>query len=216
LIYNLTPSTHSVNALRIGFFGGTFDPPHNGHLLVAQKAIEELGLEEVNFAPSRLPPHKIDNDLSPIMHRVEMTRLAIQANPRFLMSYIDVDREGPTYSVDALKILREGWHESTEIYFLMGMDSLANILTWHQPDALIQLCKLAVFARPGFIAPMDELEQKLPGLRERTVFVNAPPLEISATEIQRRVRAGESIKDLVPAHVAEYIRLTGLYQGGNT
>jgi len=212
MIYNLTPSTHSVNAVRIGFFGGTFDPPHNGHMTIAQKALEELGLEEVNFAPSRLPPHKQDQALSPIAHRVEMTRLAIQGNPRFLLSYIDVDREGPTFSVDALRILHEGVHESTEIYFLMGMDSLANILTWHQPEELIKLCKLAVFARTGFIAPMDELEKKLPGLRERTVFIDAPPLEISATEIQRRVRAGESIKELVPINVAEYIRLTGLYR----
>jgi len=212
VIYNVTPSTHSVNVVRIGFFGGTFDPPHNGHLRIAQKAIEQLGLEEVNFAPTRTPPHKRDQTITPIAHRVEMTRLAIQGNPRFLMSYIDVDREGPTYSVDAVKILREGWHESTEIYFLMGMDSLANILTWHEPAELIQLCKLAVLARPGFIAPMDELEQKLPGLRERTVFVDAPPVEISATEIQRRVHAGESIKDLVPINVAEYIRLTGLYK----
>lgn len=212
MIYNLTPSTHSVNAVRIGFFGGTFDPPHNGHLMIAQHALDELGLEEVNFAPTRTPPHKLGQSFTPIAHRVEMTRLAIQGNPRLLLSYIDVDREGPTYSVDALRILREGWHESTEIYFLMGMDSLANILTWHKPDELIQLCKLAVFARTGFIAPLEELEKKLPGLRERTVFVNAPPLEISATEIQRRVRAGESIKELVPINVAEYIQLTGLYK----
>lgn len=212
MIYNLSPSTHSINAVRIGFFGGTFDPPHNGHLMIAQHALDELGLEEVNFAPTRTPPHKLGQSITPIAHRVEMTRLAIQGNPRFLLSYIDVDRKGPTYSVDALRILREGWHESTEIYFLMGMDSLANILTWHKPDELIQLCKLAVFARTGFIALMEELEQKLPGLRERTVFVNAPPLEISATEIQRRIHAGESIKELVPINVAEYIRLAGLYK----
>lgn len=212
MIHNLTPSTRSVNAVRIGFFGGTFDPPHNGHLAIAQKAIEALGLEEVNFAPSRFPPHKIDNNLSPIADRVEMTRLAIQGNPRLLMSYIDVDREGPTYSVDAIRILREGWHKSTEIYFLMGMDSLANILTWHQPEVLIQLCKLAVFARTGFSAPMDELEQKLPGLRQRTVFVNAPALQVSATEIQRRVKAGEPIKELVPELVAQYIAASGLYK----
>jgi len=212
MIYNMAPSPRSANVVRIGFLGGTFDPPHNGHLMIAQKALEELALEEINFAPSRLPPHKADNNLTPIAHRVEMTRLAIQGNPRYLMSYIDVDREGPTYSVDALKILREGWHESTEIYFLMGSDSLASILTSHQPEELIKLCKLAVFARTGFIAPIDELEQKLPGLRARTVWVNAPPLEISATEIQRRVRAGESIKDLVPVNVTEYIRLTGLYK----
>lgn len=212
MIYNLRPSTHSVNSVRIGFFGGTFDPPHNGHLMIAHKAVEELGLEEVNFAPSRLPPHKLNNNLSPIADRVEMTRLAIEGEPRFLLSYIDVDRDGPTYSVDAVRQLRDGWHESTEIYFLMGSDSLSNILTWHQPNELIKLCKLAVFARPGFVAPLEELERKLPKLRERLAFVSMPPSEISASEIQRRVKSSESIDELVPPRVAEYIRLTGLYK----
>lgn len=212
MIYNLRPSTHSVNSVRIGFFGGTFDPPHNGHLMIAHKAVDELGLEEVNFAPSRLPPHKLNNNLSPIADRLEMTRLAIEGEPRFLLSYIDVDRDGPTYSVDAVRQLRDGWHESTEIYFLMGSDSLSNILTWHQPNELIKLCKLAVFARPGFVAPLEELERKLPKLRERLALVSMPPSEISASEIQRRVKSCESIDELVPPRVAEYIRLTGLYK----
>jgi len=149
VIYNLNPSKHSVNAVRIGFLGGTFDPPHNGHLMMAQKAIEELGLEEVNFAPSRLPPHKTENHLTPIAQRVEMVRLAILNQPRMLISYVDMDREGPTYSVDSIKILRGGWHESTEIYFLMGMDFAREYFDLAQAGGVIQLCKLAVLARPG-------------------------------------------------------------------
>ncbi len=212
MFYNLTPSKQSVSTIRIGFFGGTFDPPHNGHLMIAHKAIEELGLEEVNFAPTRLPPHKQDEEITPIKDRVEMVRLAIQGNPRFVLSYIDADREGPTYSVDSLRILRDGWHESTEIYFLMGVDSLAGILSWHNPEELIQMCKLAVFARPGFNANMDKLESKLPGIREQTVFINSAPMDISATEIQHRVRAGESIEEMVPKSVEKYIQANRLYK----
>lgn len=211
MIYNLNPSKHSIDAVRIGFFGGTFDPPHNGHLMIALKAIEKLGLEEVNFAPTRLPPHKRDEEITPIKHRVEMVRLAIQGNPQFVLSYIDVDRDGPTYSVDSIRLLRDGWHESTEIYFLMGTDSLANILSWHKPGELIRMCKLAVFARPGFDTQMDKLETKLPGIRGQTVFINSTELDISATEIQRRVHTGESIKELVPEPVAKYIKANGLY-----
>lgn len=211
MIYNLNPSKHSIDTVRIGFFGGTFDPPHNGHLMIAHKAIEELGLEEVNFAPTRLPPHKRDVKITPIKHRVEMVRLAIQGNPRFVLSYIDVDRDGPTYSVDSIRLLRDGWHESTEIYFLMGIDSLASILSWHMPEELIRMCKLAVFARPGFTANLEELETKLPGIRRRTEFIRSAEFDISATEIQRRVHAGESIKEMVPETVEKYIKSNGLY-----
>jgi nicotinate-nucleotide adenylyltransferase len=197
---------------RVGVLGGTFDPPHIGHLVIAQQALTQLNLSQVIFAPSRQPPHKMGQAITSIEHRLEMVRLAIGADPCFALSRVDVDREGPTYSVDALRILREGWDKDTEIYFLMGMDSLASILSWHKPAELIRLCKLAVFARPGFNADIDALEKKLPGIRGRVVFLSAPPLEISATEIQRRVHAGESIRDLVPPMVAEYIETNGLYR----
>jgi nicotinate-nucleotide adenylyltransferase len=141
-----------------------------------------------------------------------MVRLAVQGNPRFVLSYIDADREGPTYSVDSLRILRDGWHDSTEIYFLMGADSLASIMSWHKPEELIRMCKLAVFARPGFDTNIDKLESKLPGIREQTVLINSVPMDISATEIQRRVHAGESIKEMVPESVERYIRENGLYK----
>jgi nicotinate-nucleotide adenylyltransferase len=212
MIYNLNPSKHGINAVRVGFLGGTFDPPHNGHLMIAQKAIEELSLEEVNFAPARMPPHKPGEEITPIRHRVEMVRLAIRDNPRFVLSYIDVDREGPSYSVDSLRILRDAWHDSIEIYFLMGTDSLASILSWHNPEELIRMCKLAVFARPGFTANLDELATKLPEIRRQIVFINSAIMDISATEIQRRVHSGESIKELVPEPVEQYIRANKLYR----
>ncbi len=212
MIHNLQPQSSSIISVRIGVLGGTFDPPHLGHLAIAEQAIAQLELEEVNFVPARLPPHKSAKDISPVEHRVEMVRLAIAGNPRFVLSYVDVDREGPSYSVDTVRLLRQGWDESVEIYFIMGMDSLASILTWHQPDELIRLCRLAVFSRSGYGAALDELGKKLPGLRERVTFIQSPNLEISANEIQRRVRAGESIADLVPEAVADYIAEQGLYK----
>ncbi|MBI5652916.1 MAG: nicotinate-nucleotide adenylyltransferase [Chloroflexi bacterium] len=197
---------------RIGVLGGTFDPPHNGHLAIAQNALTQLDLAQVVFAPTHLPPHKIHNHITPIEHRVEMVRRAIAPFPRFVLSRVDVDRAGPTYTVDTLKILRAGWDQAAEIFFIMGLDSLANLLTWHQPEKIIALCKLAVFARPGFDADLDPLESRLPGLRARVVFLQSAPLDIAASDLQMRVRAGLSIAQFVPESVAAYIAAQGLYR----
>lgn len=206
-------STHStLNSNRFGVLGGTFDPPHIGHLVIAQEALTQLGLSQVIFAPTRQPPHKIGNAITPIEHRLEMVRLAIAANPRFALSRVDVDRDGPTYTVDTIRLLRQEWGNNVEIYFVMGLDSLANILTWHTPDELIRLCRLAVFNRPGFSANVGELELKLPGLSERVDLLASPALDIAASDLQRRVRAGQSIKHLVPDAVAAYIAEHGLYR----
>jgi nicotinate-nucleotide adenylyltransferase len=198
--------------LEIGVLGGTFDPPHNGHLAIAQEALTHLGLAQVIFAPTRRPPHKPGNAITPIEHRLAMVRLAIAGNPRFTLSRVDVDREGPTYTVDTIRLLRKEWSENADTYFIMGLDSLANILTWHTPDKLIQLCCLAVFNRPGFAADLDALEEKLPGLSERVIMIPSPALNIAASDLQNRVRAGQSIKHLVPDAVAAYIAEHGLYR----
>jgi nicotinate-nucleotide adenylyltransferase len=197
---------------RIGVLGGTFDPPHNGHLVIAQAALTQLKLDRVLFAPTSQPPHKLGNHITSIEHRLEMVRLAIAPHPQFALSRIDYDRAGPTYTVDTMRLLREQLGNAVDLYFIMGMDSLANILTWRAPDRLIQLCRLAVFNRPGFSVNMDELEMKLPGLRERIVILPARALDIAASELQRRVRAGESIANLVPDTVAGYIAEKRLYR----
>ena len=199
----------------IGVLGGTFDPPHRGHLVIAQQALEQLALSRVLFAPTNKPPHKLNNHITPIEHRVEMVRLAIQDHSQFVLSRVDVDRTGPTYTVDMLRLLREQFGNAAELFFIMGMDSLANLLTWHAPDQLVRLCKLAVFNRPGFTANLDELEASLPGVSARIVFLKAPALEIAASDIQRRVRAGQPIAHLVPEAVADYIARHKLYREQN-
>lgn len=198
--------------LKLGVLGGTFDPPHKGHLLIARKAIEQLGLAQVLFAPTRQPPHKLRNNITPIEQRIEMVRLAIAPHPRFVLSRVDVDRAGPTYTVDTMRLLREQFGDSAELFFIMGMDSLANILTWRAPAQLIQLCKLAVFPRPGFVANLEALELEIPGLRARVVLLAAPALDIAASDLQARVRAGQSIAHLVPEAVARYIAEQRLYR----
>lgn len=196
----------------IGVLGGTFDPPHIGHLVIAQEAVSQLCLSKIFFAPTRKPPHKLSNDITPIEHRLAMVQLAIAPHPRFALSRVDADRAGPTFTVDTMRLLREQFGNDAELFFIMGMDSLASILTWHAPDQLIRSCKLAVFNRPGFTANLDELEARLPGLSARAVFLKSPTLEIAASDIQRRVRAGQPIAQLVPAAVADYIAQHNLYR----
>ena len=195
----------------VGVLGGTFDPPHLGHLVIARQALTKLGLTRVLFAPTRQPPHKPADGITPIEDRLAMVRLAIAAQPDFSLSQVDVDRAGPTYTVDTMHLLRQQFPDA-ELYFIMGMDSLSTILTWRSPDRLIQACRLVVFNRPGYSVDLAALEAQLPGLRERTVMLPAPALDIAASDIQRRVRAGQSIAHLVPEAVAAYIAEHKLYQ----
>jgi len=196
---------------KLGILGGTFDPPHNGHLLIAREAQTQLGLTQVLFAPTRQPPHKNAAEHTAIEHRLEMVRLAIAPYPQFVLSRVDVDRPGPTYTVDTLRLLHEQFGNSVELFFIMGMDSLANILTWRTPEQLIRLCKLAVFQRPGFAANLDELEQQVPGVSECVVFLQSSALDIAASDLQKRVRAGQSIADMVPEEIERYIKKNSLY-----
>jgi nicotinate-nucleotide adenylyltransferase len=209
LIGNLKPETLKP---KIGVLGGTFDPPHNGHLLIAREAQTQLGLTQVLFAPTRQPPHKNTAEHTAIEHRLEMVRLAIAPYPQFVLSRVDIDRPGPTYTVDTMRLLREQFGKQVELFFIMGMDSLVNIWTWRTPEQLIRVCKLAVFQRPGFAANLDKLEQKVSGLRERVIFLQSSALDIAASDLQKRVRAGQSITHLVPETVERYITENRLYQ----
>ena len=211
---NLQPpiANFQLPTSRIGVLGGTFDPLHNGHLAIAEQALTQLGLSQVLFAPTRQPPHKNPSGITPIEHRLEMVRLAIAPYPRFALSRIDVDRAGPTYTAETMALLHEQYGDTVELYFIMGLDSLANILTWHAPDKLIEVCRLAVFYRPGFTADITVLEKKLPGLRERVILLPSPALDIAASDLQRRIRAGESVANLVPDAVVAYIAQHELYR----
>ncbi|MFQ6016360.1 MAG: nicotinate-nucleotide adenylyltransferase [Anaerolineae bacterium] len=195
----------------LGVFGGTFDPIHCGHLVAAEEARVRLNLREVIFAPATIPPHKVGEVITPIEHRLAMIRLAIASNPHFTLSLVDVNRPGPAYTVDSIHLLQEEWGPEVKIYFIMGLDSLEEILTWHRPELLIQSCHLAVVNRPGHNADLSTLENSLPGLSRRVTFVPMPQLDISSTDLQRRVREGRSIKYLVPEAVEAYIHSHGLY-----
>ncbi|MGC8825553.1 MAG: nicotinate-nucleotide adenylyltransferase [Anaerolineae bacterium] len=201
-----------VAARRLGILGGTFDPVHFGHLLLAEQARQALELEQVLFVPAGVPPHKLDEPHTPTEHRLRMLELALADNPAFAISRVDVDRPGPHYSVDMVRLIRETQAPGTELFFLMGMDSLANILSWYRPDLLIQLCTLAVARRPSYTCDLDELERRLPGIRRRLRFFDMPLMEISGEDIRRRRRLGHSIRYLTPEPVRRYIEEHGLYR----
>jgi len=199
--------------LQLGILGGTFDPIHFGHLLAAEETRIALRLDRVLFAPASDPPHKQGYVKLPVAQRLSMVRLAIADNPAFDISTVDIDRPGPHYTVDAIHLIRDEWGTGAdETYFIMGGDSLAHLLTWHQPAQLIKLCRLAVVARPGFRADLAKLEAALPGISRRLNWVEMPVLGISSSDLQRRVREGRSIRYQVPANVADYVTEHSLYR----
>ncbi len=198
--------------MRIGILGGTFDPPHIGHLVIAEEARKKLALAKVYFVPARQPPHKLSEPVSPLEDRVAMLRLALDDSPFFVLSLLEANRPGPSYTVDTLRQLRTEFPPAAEFFLIMGMDSLAKLPTWHKPGELIQMCRLAVLRRPGYSAEMDELERKIPGIKSKVLFIPAPQLEISSSDLQSRVRGGLSIQSVVPAGVTEYIAQHHLYE----
>ena len=198
-----------VGVGRIGVLGGTFDPIHYGHLAAAEEARAKLNLREVIFVVAGLPPHKLDEEIAPAEDRYAMVELAVASNPHFSVSRIDIDRPGPSYTVDTIALLRQEWTE--EIYFIMGIDSLMEIDTWHQPQRLIQLCRLVAVERPGFVPNLERLEAAVPGITARTEIIDMPEVDISSTDLQRRVREGLPIKYQVPPEVEEYIYQHRLY-----
>jgi nicotinate-nucleotide adenylyltransferase len=202
-----------VSALpRLGVFGGTFDPPHYGHLAAAEEAGEQLGLARVLFLPTGEPPHKPGEPISPVADRLCMTELAITDNPRFAISRVDVDRPGASYTVDTLALLQAA-HGPVALYFICGMDMLASFLTWREPARVLARCQLVAVTRPG-TPPVDlaVLEAALPGARERIHVLRVPGLDVSSTELAERVAAGRSLRYLTPPTIVEYIRARGLYR----
>jgi len=196
---------------RIGILGGTFDPIHYGHLVIAEDARVYLHLEKVLFVPAREPPHKPKGTCSPFQDRVRMTELAIAGNPDSELCLIEAKRPGPSYSVDTLRQLQSEMGSSVELYFIIGMDSLSDILTWHKSQELIRLCRFVVAERAGYQVDLSKLEEALPGLRDRIDLIDTPELSISSTDLERRVRCGLPIRYQVPPDVERYIREHKLY-----
>lgn len=197
---------------RIGVLGGTFDPIHYGHLAAAEEARVRVDLEKVLFAVAGLPPNKLDEEVTPVEHRLAMVQLGIASNPDFELSRVDVDRSGPSYTVHTISILQEEWGRGTRIFFILGLDSLVEVPTWHQPERLIQLCHLVAVARPGFEVDMQQLEDSVPGISSRVEIIDMPEVDISSSDLQRRVKEGLPIRYQVPEEVERYIREHRLYQ----
>jgi nicotinate-nucleotide adenylyltransferase len=201
-----------VTGCRLGVLGGTFDPIHHGHLVAAQEACYQLALDCVLFVPAGEPPHKSRHPSAAAHHRVRMVELSIAGRPHFRLSRVDIDRPGPHYTADMLELLRDEWGEATALFFIEGTGSLAEILSWHDPQRILDAAELAVVDRPGCRVDLGALAAELPGLAERVQFVEMPALEISSTDIRNRVRDRRPIAYLLPRAVEVYIGEHGLYR----
>jgi nicotinate-nucleotide adenylyltransferase len=196
---------------RLGLFGGTFDPPHLGHLILAEAARDQLQLDKVLWIVAGQSPLKLERTISPVETRVEMVQAAIADNPAFSISRIDLDRPGPHYTVDTLTLLGQEF-PNAEFYFVMGEDSLHDLPRWRDPAKLITQTWLAVLQRPGTDVDLSALETAVPGVSKRVCWVQAPQLEIASSDIQRRISDGRSVKYMLPEAVAEIVEREKLYK----
>jgi nicotinate-nucleotide adenylyltransferase len=203
--------------LKLGVLGGTFDPPHIGHLILAEEARLSLGLGQVLFVPAGAPWRKAGQELSAREDRLAMVRLAVGDNPDFAVSSLEVEREGPSYTAETLAELCAQLGRETEFFFIMGGDSLVDFPHWHEPQRILELAYLAVAERPE---PEDVglgeslAEEVAEAMRQRVVWLRMPRIDVSATAVRERVRRGLSIRYWVPLAVEKYIREHGLYVGG--
>ena len=196
---------------RVGIFGGTFDPIHMGHLIVAETIMDEFHLDKVVFIPAAVPPHKLDRQISPAKHRYMMTMLATCSNPRFQVSDMEMHRQGPSYSRDTLAQLLEEHGSDTEFYFIVGADSVENLHTWNRIDELLTMCHFIGASRPGCMPDMEKIAQRFGPLAEKIHCLETPELEISSTEIRHRVGQKRTIRYIVPETVEQYIYKEKLY-----
>jgi nicotinate-nucleotide adenylyltransferase len=198
--------------LKTGVLGGTFDPIHNAHIIVAEEAIFSLDLAEVLFIPTAQTPLKEDLPMSAAEHRVQMVRLSIAGYPHFKLSTVEIDRPGISYTVDTISELRDNLGAEDELFFIVGWDSLAQLHRWKEPARMVQMCHLVAVPRPGYSLPdLDSLEKGVPGLSQKLILLDKPEVDISSTAIRERASRGLSIDHLVPPPVADYIKQNRLY-----
>lgn len=199
-------------AERIGIFGGTFDPPHVGHLILAAEAQDQLRLDRLLWVLTPDPPHKQGQSITPLDIRMKLLMAAIGDNSSFELSRVDMDRPGPHYAVDTVGILKEHY-SLAEFFYLIGGDSLHDLPTWFQPQRLIELIDgLGVMRRPGDQVDLRSMEQKIPGLSVKICFIEAPLLEISARQIRQRIAAGRAYRYYVPPAVYRLIEDMQIYR----
>jgi nicotinate-nucleotide adenylyltransferase len=192
--------------MRLGVMGGTFDPIHHGHLVAASEVAERYDLDEVVFVPTGHPWQKSDDRVTPAEHRYLMTVVATASNPRFTVSRVDIDRPGPTYTIDTLRDLREQRGTKIELFFITGADALAQILSWKAAETLFDLAHFVGVTRPGHTLSADGLPV------DRVSVMEVPALAISSTDCRQRVERGEPVWYLVPDGVVQYIAKHSLYR----
>lgn len=197
---------------RVGVMGGTFDPIHVGHLAVAEEAREALGLDRVVFVPAGQPPHKPVGAVAPVEHRLAMVELAIADNAAFELSRVEVDRVGPSYTVDTVEGLARS-DPGARLHVILSVETFLELPSWHEPERLFAAARLAVVPREGYPAPDPAwLAATFPGREDRVDFLEGPRLGLSSTALRGRVLAGRSIRYLVPTAVEAYIRDNQLYR----
>lgn len=196
---------------RIGVFGGTFDPIHVGHLILADEAHYQLDLDVIYMVPAADPPHKRDRQLSPVEDRLAMARIATWRTSYIHVSRMDADRPGPHYTADMVRLLQLQTGNVADIFFLMGMDSLRDLPTWYEAAWLVENCTLVALSRHDVTLDWEALEASLPGVRKRVIILDMPELEIASHMIQQRAREGRPFGNQVPPGVEEYICEHRLY-----
>lgn len=196
---------------RIGLFGGTFDPPHLGHLILASEAQSQLELDRLLWILTPIPPHKLNQQITPTEHRLAMVNLAIGDNPLFELSRVELDRPGPHYTLNTIRLIAEQ-NPGAEIILIIGGDSLRDLPTWREPREIVAAChEIGVMKRPHENAVLDELERDLPGIRAKIHYVDTPLLEIASRELRNRIAEGRSVRYYLPTSVREYIEQKRLY-----
>jgi nicotinate-nucleotide adenylyltransferase len=191
----------------IGILGGSFDPIHIGHLILAEEVLERCCLKRMMFIPSAVPPHKSHRAMAPAEARAEMVSLAIAGHPSFELSRIELDRPGTSYTVETLEALSREAGDDSDLHLVIGADSAVEMSTWCNPERMMDLASVAVVDRPGWDRSAVD-----PGLAARMRFLDTPLLDISSTDIRRRVKEGRSVRYLLPDRVAAFIEAHGLYR----
>ncbi len=198
--------------MNIGILGGTFDPIHTGHLIIAEEVRMKLELSKVFFVPAGQPWLKLNHSITLATHRVEMVRRAIVSNPYFELCTLEVERPGPSYTVDTIMMLQKQLGAEASLFFILGQDTLADLPLWKEPGKLVQICRLVVAPRSGSSLPdLKSLESSIPGVRDSVIQLDLPLIEISSSDIRQRVAKGLSIRYLVPAEVEKYVTEQKIY-----
>ena len=219
--------------MRLGVLGGTFNPIHNGHLAIARQTREALGLDRILFIPTNDPPHKPHQGLAPAKDRYEMVRLAIDSDPLFVISNIELRRSGTSYSIDTVRQLRHEYGPQTELFFLIGLDAFLEFPTWHMPDTLLTLCSFVVISRPGLSFQALSTLPLLPPLSQQALLdldrgvssrltvpmgthslicLRLPPSDVSASGIRSKFKQGLPTAKLLPPQVESYILQHHIYE----